>query len=86
MVVETPAMSAVAICVMLKLSDDGLRIFDISGADANIVKNDEKKPNHEVWKARPCGLVKLFSTSLVALCSSSTGTANFWPYASLVPR
>ena len=39
-------MSAWTISMVLRLSDDGFRISLISGAEANIVKNGAKKPNH----------------------------------------
>merc|ERR1719267_10648 len=63
MLVETAAMLPWPICFLERLSDDSFFMYAMSGAAANIEKKDEKKPHHEVWKARLCGLAKLKSTS-----------------------
>ena len=42
----TAQMSAWTMSMVLRSSDDGFRISFISGAEANIVKNGAKKPNH----------------------------------------
>ena len=56
-----------------------------SGAAAKVEKKVEKKPNHEAWKARMCGLEKLKMGMAVALCSASTGTEKRRPKISIVP-
>ena len=43
-------------------------------APANMEKKEEKKPHHETWKARECGLLVSRMTNWVALCSASTCT------------
>jgi len=37
-------------------------------------KNEEKKPHHDTWKARECGLLLSRMTNWTALCSASTCT------------
>ena len=56
-----------------------------SGAAAKVEKKVAKKPNHEAWKARMCGLEKLKIGMAVALCSASTGTEKRRPKMSVVP-
>ena len=41
---------------------------------ANMEKKDEKKPHHDTWKARECGLLVSRMMNWVALCSASTCT------------
>merc|ERR1719267_514207 len=90
MLVETAAMLALPISFLFRLSDVFFFMYAVSGAAANIEKNEEKKPNHDVWKARMCGLSKLVKTIIIencdALCSASTGTENSRPKMSVVPR
>ena len=43
-----------------------------SGAAAKVLTNPAKKLNHEVWKARMCGLANEKTLMAVALCSAST--------------
>ena len=42
----------------------------MSGAAAKVEKNVVKKPNHDAWNARMCGLLQLRIGSAVALCSA----------------
>ena len=46
------------------------------GAPANMEKNEEKKPHHDTWKARECGLLLSRMTNWTALCSASTCTRD----------
>ena len=57
-----------------------------SGAGAKVEKNVEKKPNHDAWKARMCGLLQLEITRRVALCSASTGTLKILPSRAVMRR
>merc|ERR1719182_979271 len=76
MFVETAAMFAEPIWLLVRSSAVGLRMYEMRGAAANIEKKEEKKANHETWKARWCGREQLVMISFVALCSWSTGTWN----------
>jgi len=58
----------------------------MSGAAAKVEKNVMKKPNHDAWNARMCGLLQLRIGSAVALCSASTGTEKRLPKMSDIPR
>nr|GLL33925.1 hypothetical protein Csa_1G097685 [Ipomoea trifida] len=53
------------------------RIMGTSGAAANVDTKQVKKEIHERWKVLMWGLAKEKSLNTLALCSESTGRANF---------
>nr|GLL33928.1 hypothetical protein Csa_1G097685 [Ipomoea trifida] len=67
---ENPIMKRTA---TLRLS----RIMGTSGAAANVETKQVKKEIHERWKVLMWGLAKEKSLNTLALCSESTGKANF---------
>merc|ERR1719326_2378324 len=79
-------MLAVPICGLVRLSEVFFFMYTISGAAANMEKNEEKKPHHDTWKARECGLLLSRMTNCTALCSASTGMENTRPKMSFSPR
>merc|ERR1719201_2656874 len=74
------------ISLLLRLREVSFFMYTISGAAANIEKKEEKKPHHETWKARECGLQLSRMTNWVALCSASTGMEKTRPKIAFVPR
>ena len=73
MLAATARMLPVPISLLVRLREVSFFMYTISGAAANIEKKEEKKPHHETWKARECGLLLSRMTNWVALCSASTG-------------
>nr|GMD27237.1 hypothetical protein Csa_1G097685 [Ipomoea batatas]GMD29481.1 hypothetical protein Csa_1G097685 [Ipomoea batatas] len=53
------------------------RMIGTSGAAANVDTKQVKKEIHERWKVLMWGLAKEKSLNTLALCSESTGRANF---------
>ena len=59
----------------VRLESEFVRTFFMyapSGAAAKVLTKPAKKLNHEVWKARMCGLANEKTLMAVALCSAST--------------
>lgn len=72
---ETEAIPAlpISLAVRLRLS----RMMGRSGGAAKVETKHEKKDIQERWKALMWGLATENSLNSVALCSESTGRANF---------
>jgi len=86
MLAATARMLPVPISLFVRLREVSFFMYTISGAAANMEKKDEKKPHHDTWKARECGLLVSRMMNWVALCSASTGMEKTRPKISFVPR
>merc|ERR1719444_424745 len=86
MLAATARMLPVPICGLVRLSEVFFFMYTISGAAANMEKNEEKKPHQDTWKARECGLLLSRMTNWTALCSASTGMEKTRPKMSFSPR
>ena len=71
---DTDAIPALPMSVAVSPSVS--RMSGSSGGAAKVERKQQKKENHERWKALMCGLAKEKSQNSVALLSESTGIRN----------